>query len=64
MKIIKQIDAILSLYKCDKQKNKHCKKTVCNLYCNHTSQYKYAKKTLANYIKKIINIIRGKYKYE
>lgn len=59
MKIIKQIDTNLSLYKCDKQKNKQCKKTVCNLYRNRTSQYKYAKKTSINYIKKIINIIRG-----
>lgn len=26
MKIIKQIDTNLSLYKCDKEKNKRCKK--------------------------------------
>lgn len=64
MKFIKRIDNKLSLYKCNKEKNKYCKKTLCNLYCNCTSQYKYAKKTLLNYIKKTINKIRGKYKYE
>ncbi len=55
----------LELYSCDCNKNIKCKKNHCTKEeCTHTSQYKYAKKTLLNYIKKIINKIRGVYRYE
>ena len=58
------------LYSCDPKKNKGCSKMGCAYYylgkdiCKHTSKYKYAKKTPLNYIKKIINKMRGTYKYD
>lgn len=52
-------------YSCDTRKNIRCNKRNCRKeFCTKTTQYKYAKRTLLNYIKKIINKIRGKYKYE
>lgn len=52
-------------YSCNIKKNINCKKRNCSKeYCNKTTQYKYAKKTPINYIKKTINKIRGIYKYE
>ncbi len=66
----KYIDTYLRLYSCNVKKNKKCNKRNCAKYhtdgygCNNTSQYKYANKTLLNFIKKIINKIRGVYKYE
>lgn len=60
----KKIDVKLKMYSCDMNKNKNCKKIHCKNYCNHTLQYKYAKKNLLNFIKKSINKIRGEYKYE
>lgn len=67
---IKYLDACLRLYSCDVNKNKECNKKNCaichedNYGCTNTSRYKYAKKTPLNFIKKMINKIRGVYKYE
>ena len=64
------IDVCLRLYSCDVYKNKECLKTNCAICkkdrygCTNTTQYKYAKKTPLNFIKKIINKIRGVYKYD
>ena len=64
------IEVWLRIYSCDVNKNKECNKKNCAIYhedrygCMHTTQYKYAKKTLLNFIKKIINKMRGVYKYE
>lgn len=66
----KIIDVWLRLYSCDVNKNKECNKKNCaicngdNYGCTNTSQYKYAKRTILNFIKKIINKIRGVYKYD
>lgn len=65
----KYIDVWLRLYSCDVDKNKECNKKNCAIYhddrygCGNTTQYKYAKKTLINLVKKIINRMRGAYKY-
>ena len=67
---IQYINSLLRLYSCDVNKNANCNKKNCALYdenrygCKHTTQYKYAKRTPLNYIRKIINKIRGEYKYE
>ena len=66
----KYIDTWLRVYSCDVDKNIKCNKKNCAIYCKdgygcaNTTQYKYAKKTLLNFIKKIINKMRGAYKYE
>lgn len=63
----KYINTMFKIYKCDYKNNDVCKKTCCicnNGECSHTTQYKYAKKNVLNYIKKIINKLRGVYKYE
>lgn len=66
----KYIDVWLRLYSCDVNKNKECNKKNCaicyadNYSCIKTSKYKYAKKTLLNFIKMIINKVRGVYKYD
>lgn len=66
----KYIDIWLRVYSCNVDKNKECNKKNCaicheDVYgCTNTTQYKYAKKTLLNFIKKIINKMRGAYKYE
>lgn len=53
------------LYSCNIKKNINCNKRNCSKeHCNKTTKYKYARKTLINYIKKTINKIRGIYKYE
>ena len=65
----KYIDVWLRLYSCDVDKNKECNKKNCAIChndrygCSNTTQYKYAKKTLINLAKKIINRMRGAYKY-
>mgnify|MGYP000033241543 FL=1 len=71
MKLSKEyIKAWLKIYSCDVNKNIECNKKNCAIChedgygCTNTTQYKYAKKTLLNFIKKIINKIRGVYKYE
>ena len=66
----KYIDIWLRVYSCNVKKNKECNKKNCAVChedrygCTNTLQYKYAKKTILNFIKKIINKIRGVYKYE
>ncbi len=53
------------LYTCNARKNIKCNKRHCRKDCCYkTTQYKYAKKTPINYIKKIINKMKGKYIYE
>ena len=71
MKLSKEyIKAWLKIYGCDVNKNIECNKKNCAIChedgygCTNTTQYKYAKKILLNFIKKIINKIRGVYKYE
>ncbi len=55
----------LKIYKCNYKKNNNCNKKNCNYickskdYCSYTDEWKYAKRTPLNYIKKIINNIRG-----
>ena len=64
------IEAWLRAYSCDVNKNKECNKKNCaicyedNYGCTNTSKYKYAKKTLLNFIKMIINKVRGVYEYD
>lgn len=59
------IEKMTEVYSCNTRKHINCRKINCNKeHCNKTTQYKYAKKTPINYIKKIINKIRGRYKYE
>lgn len=59
------IESLINTYSCDTNKNDACNKRNCSKkYCNRTTQYKYAKKTIINYIKKIINKMRNRYKYE
>lgn len=66
----KYIDTYLRAYSCDVAKNIKCNKKNCAIChkdgygCNNTTSYRYAKRTLLNFIKKIINKIRGAYKYE
>lgn len=58
----KYMKKMIEIYSCDTKKNIECKKTNCGKeFCNKTTQYRYSKRTLTNYIKKIINKIRGKY---
>ena len=64
------IEAWLRAYSCDVEKNRECNKKNCTICCEdrygctNTTKYKYAKKTPLNFLKKIINKIRGVYKYE
>lgn len=66
----KQIKTLLGIYSCNVKKNIKCNKKNCAIChfdkygCTNTTQYRYAKKTPLNFIKKIINKIRGVYKYE
>ena len=66
----KYIDAWLRVYSCNVTKNIKCNKRNCatchedRYGCTNTTKYKYAKKTPLNFLKKIINKIRGVYKYE
>lgn len=65
----KYIDVWLRAYSCDVAKNIECNKKSCAIChedgygCTNTTKYKYAKKTPLNFIKKIINKMRGVYKY-
>ena len=57
----KYIKTMLGVYSCNYKKNDTCNKSYCICNggeCKMTTQYKYAKKTLLNYIKKIINNIK------
>lgn len=61
----KRINISLKTYSCDVNKNINCNKRYCSKnFCTRTTQFKYAKKTPLNFIKKIINKLRGVYKYE
>lgn len=58
-----EMKARLETYSCNINKNKKCNKRYCinnNRECSRTSDFKYAKRTPLNYIKRIINIIRGR----
>ena len=53
----------LETYSCNIKKNKDCNKRICVCKygpCKRVTNFKYAKRTPLNYIKRIINIIRGK----
>ena len=54
----RKINSSLKMYSCNTNKNVKCNKRNCGSYC------KYAKKNLINFVNKIINKIRGDYKYE
>lgn len=50
------------IYICNYKSNNQCKKTCCKYKdgkegCTNTTQWKYAKRTPLNYIKRIINDI-------
>ena len=60
---------MIEIYSCNYKKNNECKKTCCQyidgIYgCTNTTEWKYAKRTPLNYIKKIINIVRGKRRFD
>lgn len=52
---------LLKTYTCNPNKNKKCNKKNCaynsyvNYGCKRTTNFKYAKRTLLNYIKRFIN---------
>ncbi len=51
----------IKMYSCNYKKNTKCKKINCcncNGPCSHTTEWKFAKKTPLNYIKRIINITK------
>ena len=57
------INALMKTYTCDIKKNKVCNKKYCvcnNGPCKRVVDFKYAKRTPSNNIKRLINIIRGK----
>lgn len=59
-----EIKVKLGIYSCNYKKNNECKKTCCQNIdgrygCTNTTKWKYAKRTPLNYIKRIINILRG-----
>ena len=62
--IIKRITIWFELYSCNYKKNIKCRKSVCKYFscgdCKMTHQWQYAKRIPLNYIKRLINIIRGK----
>ena len=52
----------LEVYSCNHRKNKECRKAHCNICggpCYHTTEWKYAKKTPLNYIKRLIKSIKN-----
>ena len=59
----KYIIKLSEIYSCNCKKNTQCKARNCctnNGPCSHTTEWRYAKRTPLNYIKRIINIVRGK----
>ena len=59
------IKTLIETYSCDINKNTECSKRNCicnNGPCKRVVEFKYAKKTPLNYIKRIINKIRGVYR--
>ena len=58
-----EIKVRLETYSCNINRNKQCNKRYCiknNKECSRTTDFKYAKRTPLSYIKRIVNIIRGK----
>ena len=58
-----EIKVRLETYSCNINKNTECNKRYCicnNAECKRTTNFKYAKRTPVNYIKRIINILRGR----
>lgn len=58
-----EIKARLETYSCNISKNIECNKRYCichNGECKRTTDFKYAKRTPLNYIKRVINTIRGR----
>ena len=58
-----EIKARLETYSCNIKKNTECHKRYCicnNKECERTTNFKYAKRNLLNYLKRIINILRGR----
>ena len=58
-----EIKARLETYSCNINKNIECNKRHCicnNAECKRTTNFKYAKRTPLNYIKRIINKNRGR----
>lgn len=59
----KEIVKLSEIYTCNRKKNIKCKANNCCIndgLCYHTTDWKYAKRTPVNYIKRLINILRGK----
>lgn len=57
------IKALMNTYSCNTNKNTRCNKKNCicnNGPCKRVIEFKYAKRTPLNYIKRLINILRGK----
>lgn len=57
------IKASMNIYSCNINKNTECNKKNCisnNGPCKKTTEFKYAKRTPSNYIKRLINIMRGR----
>ena len=55
------IKTLLNTYSCDIKRNDKCNKKYCicnGKDCKRTTEYKYAKKTLINKIKRIINKLK------
>mgnify|MGYP004470433825 CR=1 FL=1 len=59
---IEYLIKLSEVYSCNCKKNIQCKASNCSTnggFCSHTIEWQYAKRTPLNYIKRIINIIRG-----
>lgn len=57
------IKAVMETYSCNIKKNNKCNKRYCicnNGPCERTTEFKYAKKTLENYLKRLCNLIINK----
>lgn len=53
----KYIIKLSKIYSCNCKKNTQCKARNC---CTNTTEWRYAKRTPLNYIKRIINIVKNK----
>ena len=63
MASIEYIIKLSEVYSCNRKKNTLCKANNCcanDGFCSHTTEWKYAKRTPLNYMKRLINVIRGK----
>ena len=64
--MIDRIKKWLEIYSCNYNKNRQCRKSCCQYVdgkygCTHTTEWKYARKTPINYIKRIVNKFKGGY---